>query len=77
MRAVGEEPTRAELREIEAEMPLIEAGLAVVDAEIAIALADSHTDDLAWRRLRRAEARVTRRMQDFYAVSFGPLDGAA
>ncbi|GAA3618396.1 hypothetical protein GCM10022223_38940 [Kineosporia mesophila] len=77
MRAVREEPTKAELRAIEAEWPLIEAELAVVDAEIVIAVHDSRPDDLDWRRLRRAEAEVTRRMCGYFSASAGPLDGAA
>ncbi len=70
------EPTQRELLDIEREWPLIEAEVAVVDAEAAIARADEITE-LDQRRLRRAKARVTRRMLDFYSAGSGPLGGAA
>jgi hypothetical protein len=56
------EPTPADLSSIEAEWPLIEAELSVLDAEITnIYAADQGgPSPLDWRRLRRAEARVTR-----------------
>jgi hypothetical protein len=57
-----DEPSPAELDAIEAEWPLIAAELDVLDAEIAIINASDHGGPavLDWRRLRRAEARVTR-----------------
>ncbi|MEU4788172.1 DUF6284 family protein [Micromonospora tulbaghiae] len=57
-----DEPTSAELATIEAEWPLIEAELSVLDAEISLINAANHggPSPLDWRRLRRAEARVTR-----------------
>jgi hypothetical protein len=57
-----DEPTPADLSAIEAEMPLIEAELSLLDAEIALINAADHggPSPLDWRRLRRAEARVTR-----------------
>ncbi|GIE96685.1 DUF6284 family protein [Paractinoplanes rishiriensis] len=59
---ITEEPTAAELDAIEAEWPLIAAELDVLDAEIHLINAADHggPTDLDWRRLRRAEARVTR-----------------
>lgn len=56
------EPTRAELAAIEAEMPLIEAEMDVLNAEIAMLYAADRggPSPLDSRRLRRAEARVTR-----------------
>lgn len=56
------EPTPEDLSAIEAEWPLIEAELSVLDAEITILNAADHggPSPLIWRRLRRAEARVTR-----------------
>ncbi|GLW31231.1 DUF6284 family protein [Actinoplanes regularis] len=56
------EPTAADLSAIEAEWPLIEAELLLLDAEIAWINAADHggPSPLDWRRLRRAEARVTR-----------------
>ncbi|MEU4421272.1 DUF6284 family protein [Actinoplanes sp. NPDC024001] len=56
------EPTAADLSAIEAEWPLIEAELSLLDAEIAWMNAADHgrPSSLDWRRLRRAEARVTR-----------------
>jgi hypothetical protein len=53
-------PTAAELASIEAEWPLIEAELAMLDAEITILTSQGGASPLDWRRLRRAEARVTR-----------------
>jgi hypothetical protein len=59
-------PTSAELAVIEGEWPLIEAELAVLDAEIAMLYAADRggPSPLDWRRLRRAEARVTRTAAD-------------
>ncbi|RZU51906.1 hypothetical protein EV385_3742 [Krasilnikovia cinnamomea] len=61
-RRITDEPTRADLAAIEDEWPLIEAELDLVNAEIAhIYAADrGGPTELDWRRLRRAEARVTR-----------------
>lgn len=55
-------PTVADLAAIEAEWPLIAAELDVLDAEITLIYATDHGGPTAldWRRLRRAEARVTR-----------------
>jgi hypothetical protein len=53
-------PTPDDLAEIEREMPLIEAEIALVDAEIRMLTAAGGPSPLDWRRLRRAEARVTR-----------------
>lgn len=56
------EPTPADLSAIDAEWPLIEAELSLLDAEIAniYAAEQGGPSPLDWRRLRRAEARVTR-----------------
>lgn len=56
-----EGPSPQELAAVEAEWPLVEAELALVDAEIRVLTAD-RPSDLDWRRLRRAEHRVTRQM---------------
>ena len=53
-----EEPTPAELADIEREWPLIDAELAVLDAQIAALSAAGGPSPLDWRRLRRAERRV-------------------
>jgi hypothetical protein len=55
-------PTVGDLAAIEAEMPLIEAEMDVLAAEIANIYAADHggPSPLDWRRLRRAEAAVTR-----------------
>ena len=55
-------PSAADLDAIEAEMPLIEAELDLLDAEIHLINAADQGGPtvLDWRRLRRAEARVTR-----------------
>ena len=57
-----DEPTPGDLSAIEAEWPLIDAELTVLDAEIALinAADQGGPSPLDWRRLRRAEARVTR-----------------
>jgi hypothetical protein len=57
-----EGPTPADLDAIETEWPLIAAELDVLDAEITIINAADRggPSSLDWRRLRRAEARVTR-----------------
>ena len=56
------EPSPEDLAAIEAEWPLIEAEIGLIDAEIALINAADHggPSPLDWRRLRRAEARVTR-----------------
>ncbi len=56
------ELSTADLNAIEAEWPLIAAEMDVLDAEIALICAADHggPSPLDWRRLRRAEARVTR-----------------
>ncbi|MET8152584.1 DUF6284 family protein [Actinoplanes sp. NPDC049668] len=55
-------PSAADLDAIEVEWPLIEADMDVLDAELALIYAADHggPSPLDWRRLRRAEARVTR-----------------
>jgi hypothetical protein len=58
-------PTAAELAAIEDEWPLIDAEMALVDAEIRVLTADGAPSELDWRRLRRAEARVTRMALEF------------
>ena len=60
--AAKSDPSLDDLSAIEAEWPLIEAELAVLDAEIATIYAAEHggPSPIDRRRLRRAEARVTR-----------------
>lgn len=62
-------PSRADLEAIEAEWPLIAAELDLLDAQITLICADDHggPSPLDWRRLRRAEARVTRVAVDLAA----------
>ncbi|MEU7902182.1 DUF6284 family protein [Actinoplanes sp. NPDC049118] len=57
-----DEPSPDDLSAIEAEWPLIDAELSLLDAEIALINAADHggPSQLDWRRLRRAEARITR-----------------
>jgi len=57
-----DEPTTADLAAIEAEWPLIAAEIDVLDAEITLIYSADHggPSPMDWRRLRRAEARVTR-----------------
>jgi hypothetical protein len=54
----GEEPSAAELAEIEREWPLIAAELDLLDAEIAALSAEGRVSKLDRRRMRRAERRV-------------------
>ncbi|MFG3576767.1 DUF6284 family protein [Micromonospora chersina] len=63
---IATEPTAADLAAIETEWPLIAAELDVLDAEITMLYAEDHggPSPLDWRRLRRAEARVTRAAAD-------------
>jgi len=70
------EPTHQELQEIEAEWPLIAAELAVVDAEIAALQNGPYFCELDRRRLRRAEAQLTRQIAAD-AHSGNSLDGVA
>lgn len=62
-------PTAADLAAIEAEWPLIAAQLDLLDAEITLLYAEDRggPSPLDWRRLRRAEARVTRIAADLTA----------
>ncbi|MET8229073.1 DUF6284 family protein [Micromonospora sp. NPDC005298] len=62
-------PTTADLAAIDAEWPLIAAELDLLDAEITLLYAEDHggPTELDWRRLRRAEARVTRAATDLTA----------
>ncbi|RBJ04498.1 hypothetical protein DRA43_13760 [Micromonospora provocatoris] len=66
---VTAEPTAADLTAIDTEWPLIAAELDVLDAEITMLYAEDHggPSPLDWRRLRRAEARVTRAAADLTA----------
>ncbi|WBB81283.1 DUF6284 family protein [Micromonospora sp. WMMD882] len=59
---VPTEPTPADLGAIDAEWPLVAAELDLLDAEISLIYAEDHggPSPLDWRRVRRAEARVTR-----------------
>jgi len=63
------EPAAEDLAAVEAEWPLIAAELDVLDAEITMLYAEDHggPSPLDWRRLRRAEARVTRAAADLTA----------
>jgi hypothetical protein len=61
-RLADTEPTAADLAAIEAEWPRIAAEMDLLDAEIAVLNAADRggPSPLDWRRLRRAEARVTK-----------------
>ncbi|BCJ65882.1 DUF6284 family protein [Polymorphospora rubra] len=61
-RLAPDEPTAADLDAIDQEWPVIAAELDLLDAEIALINAADHggPTPLDWRRLRRAEHRVTR-----------------
>ncbi|MBL6277510.1 hypothetical protein JMF97_15225 [Micromonospora fiedleri] len=72
--AVTAEPTAADLAAIDAEWPLIAAELDVLDAQITLLYAEDHGGPtvLDWRRLRRAESRVTRAAADLATRSADP-----
>ena len=71
---VAAEPTAADLAAIDTEWPLIAAELDVLDAEITMLYAEDHggPSPLDWRRLRRAEARVTRAAAELAARTTDP-----
>ncbi|MGW0506058.1 DUF6284 family protein [Micromonospora sp. NPDC003241] len=71
---VNTEPTAADLAAIDTEWPLIAAELDVLDAEITLINAENHGGPTAldWRRLRRAESRVTRAAAEVAARTTGP-----
>lgn len=70
---VAAEPTAADLAAIESEWPLIAAELDLLDAEITLLYTEDRggPTEFDWRRLRRAEARVTRAAADL------PMRGVA
>ncbi|PZF99497.1 DUF6284 family protein [Micromonospora deserti] len=72
------EPTAADLAAIEVEWPLIAAELDVLDAEITLLNAEDHGGPtvLDWRRLRRAESRVTRAAAELAARTTDPRRAA-
>ncbi|WP_410819124.1 DUF6284 family protein [Micromonospora sp. 050-3] len=76
--AVTAEPTATDLAAIDAEWPLIAAELDLLDAEITLIYAEDHggPSPLDWRRLRRAEARVTRAATDLPATRTDPRRAA-
>ncbi len=76
--AVTVEPTAADLAAIETEWPLIAAELDLLDAEITMLYAEDHGGPtvLDWRRLRRAETRVTRTAADLAARTTDPRRAA-
>ncbi|MGW0501805.1 DUF6284 family protein [Micromonospora sp. NPDC003241] len=67
-------PTAADLAAIDTEWPLIAAELDVLDAEITLINAEDHGGPTAldWRRLRRAESRVTRAAAEVATRTTGP-----
>lgn len=70
------EPTARELRAIDAEWPVIAAELEVLDAVIAALNTGEESCELDRRRLRRAQARLSRQVTA-HVRRMGPLDGAA
>ncbi|MEV0329092.1 DUF6284 family protein [Micromonospora echinospora] len=63
------EPSAIDLAAINAEWPLIAAELDLLDAEIRMLYAEDHGGPtvLDWRRVRRAESRVTQTAADLAA----------
>ncbi|WP_433215649.1 DUF6284 family protein [Dactylosporangium sp. CS-047395] len=76
IRPFDDEPTPAQLAEIEREWPLIEAELALLDAEILCIVAPAGPTQLDYHRLRRAEAHVLHELRKFCAAD-RPEAGAA
>ncbi|MEV6375799.1 DUF6284 family protein [Micromonospora musae] len=72
------EPTAADLAAIESEWPLIAADLDLLDAEITMLYAEDRggPSPLDWRRLRRAEAGVTRAAAELAARTTNPRRAA-
>ncbi|SCL39231.1 hypothetical protein GA0074692_5288 [Micromonospora pallida] len=66
-------PSAADLDAIDVEWPLIAAELDVLDAAISLIYAEDHGGPSAmdWRRVRRAEARVTRTAAELTARQHG------
>ncbi|MFI6819785.1 DUF6284 family protein [Micromonospora sp. NPDC050187] len=64
-----QEPTAVDLAAIEVEWPLIAAEFDLLDAEISLIYAEDHGGPTAldWRRVRRAEARITQTAADLTA----------
>ncbi|MFI6254563.1 DUF6284 family protein [Micromonospora zamorensis] len=62
------EPSRADLAEIEQELPLIEAEVLLLDAQIVALTSDAGPTELDWQRLRRAQRRVLREARALLAV---------
>ncbi len=78
--ADGEDPTAAELAEIEQEWPLITAELDLLDAEIAFINAGPYASVLDRRRVRRSEHRVLavgRELADEYGTDFTDAEVAS
>ncbi|MFC7478757.1 DUF6284 family protein [Luedemannella flava] len=61
-------PTSADLAAIEREWPLIEAEMDLVAAEITVLCSDRPLTEMDWRRLRRAEQRVSREFVALYGT---------
>ncbi len=72
----SEEPTAAELAEIEQEWPLIAAELELLDAEISYIVAGPAASVLDRRRVRRAQRRVLAAGRELTADEIA-TDGAA
>lgn len=69
-RLIRDEPSAAELAEIEREMPLIDAEVRLLDAQIHILRAGHHgPSDLDLRRLHNAERDVAREAAAFASRS--------
>ena len=72
-----EEPSAAELAEIDREWPLIAAELDLLDAEIAALSAEGRASTLDRRRVRRAERRVLEVGRELAAEDATLLPGEA
>lgn len=61
-----DEPSAAELTEIEREFGLFSAEMVLLDAEIRIMAAEHLASSVDWRRLRRAIRDLLHESADFY-----------
>jgi hypothetical protein len=73
----SDEPTAAELAEIEKEWPLIEAELELLDAEIALVTSGRLANHMDHKRKRRAERRVLTVSRELAANGTGRAAGTA
>ena len=67
----GDEPTAADLAEIEQEWPLIAAEIDLLNAQIAVLNGPAEPTELDQQRVRRAQRKVLREARALLAVRGG------